>query len=180
MKYPQLQFLDDWTDKWVLVGSRVTCVPPPVGTDQDVLVLIPSLKEYVDFTDYLDLGGWEAESEKYDLDGNFESFRKELDCDEFNLITTSSNTFFERFLKATWECKKANAQTKQERIAIFEPIMKPPKPIGGSFKELSSWVSSFGLAGAKLEGSATNSTIAAHAGPLYYDDVLPLTGTSQW
>ena len=26
--------------KWELVGSRVTCNPPPVDTDQDVLVYV--------------------------------------------------------------------------------------------------------------------------------------------
>lgn len=104
------------------VGSRVTCLPAPVDTDQDYLCL-PHPKTSVEaLIDLLVVEGWECEGE-YGESGGFSSIRK----DEDNLIISHSEEHFTNFMRATFYCKEKNVLDKQERIRIFNLIMKPKK-----------------------------------------------------
>lgn len=126
--------IEDFCVACVPVGSRVTCNPPPMNTDQDVLCLLADVDALVDFEERLIKFEWEEESEKYGtLSSNFYSWRKDVPMSsdpipelvEYNLILTYKEEWFDKFLRATVACKKANAMTKKERVAIFDEIMGP-------------------------------------------------------
>lgn len=108
----------------VPVGSRVTCYPPPMDTDEDYLVLVrerlkavAALKELgfenptpSEFKEYEKL----AETSQW----SFSSLR----LGDVNYIVTDSAFFFERFLTASHVAKSLNLPTKADRIMVFEAI----------------------------------------------------------
>src|SRR6478752_3255819 len=102
-----IKFLKDYCEWYVLVGSRVTCNPPPTDTDQDVLVYTPDV---VPLYQHLKGSGWEVDK-GYDMP-QFDSWRK----DDYNIISTNIQSWAIKFLKATKECKKNNVLDKAERI----------------------------------------------------------------
>lgn len=109
----------------VPVGSRVTCLPPPEGTDQDWLVLVDSLK-FNDFCNALHDAGWGLDgSEIPDIenrippDMRFKSFSKGED----NLICTISPEFYRRFTAATHVAKVLNLLKKEDRILLFQAVL---------------------------------------------------------
>lgn len=114
--------IDEWAVAVVPVGSRVTCNPPPVGTDQDLLVLIDEGEDILSgFEQKLSDWDWEYESEKYaDTATEFDSWRKTVDGTEFNIILTQDSKWFDTFLDATFSCKEKNLLTKEGRIEEFE------------------------------------------------------------
>lgn len=123
--------IEDFCRACVPVGSRVTCDPAPTDTDQDVLCLLEDDEAFMSFENWLEKRGWTLEGEKYGtLSSEFSSWRKTI-CEpvetEYNLILTDKEEWFDKFLKATLECKKANAMTKKERVAIFDSIMGTKK-----------------------------------------------------
>lgn len=105
---------------WCLVGSRVTCSPPPMDTDQDILVLglwnkdlgEPSLSDVLVDDDW-ELGGSEV------IGNMFTSFKKDIGDTEYNIILTYNPQWAEVFLDATKDCKKNNYLLKHERTACF-------------------------------------------------------------
>jgi hypothetical protein len=109
----------------IAVGSRVTCYPPPTGTDQDWLVLVkPEL--YDAFCMQLQADGWEVGGSRipYDADTrpdeqHFNSFTNGED----NLITTASDAFHRRFLAASGVAKKLNLLSKSDRIMVFQAVL---------------------------------------------------------
>lgn len=109
----------------IAVGSRVTCDPPPEGTDQDWLVLVKP-EAYDAFCDQLQHDGWEVGGSRipYDHDTreaeqHFNSFTKSED----NLITTASEVFHRRFLAASGVAKKLNLLDKGQRIMLFQAVL---------------------------------------------------------
>lgn len=117
-----LKFLKDYCEWYVLVGSRVTCNPPPTDTDQDVLVYTHDENT---LTSHLLANGWTKDKD-YDLPA-FISYKKE----DYNIIATPIQKWAIKFLKATKECKKNNVMDKAERIKVFDKYMKKasmPKP----------------------------------------------------
>lgn len=113
-------------DKWELVGSRVTCNPPPVGTDQDVLVYV-GVERADSFVFGMEAIGFEVElGEGYAADAlnpgqssRFQSYR----LDDTNLIVTVDEKFYNRFSTATAMAKRANLLQKEERIALFQAVL---------------------------------------------------------
>lgn len=106
-----------------LVGSRVTCNPPPEGTDLDVLCHVDAHKAAA-LESALQALGWEAEgSDAYPdalSDGaGFVSFRK----DDVNLIVTSDDTFYRRFVAASSVAKRLNLLNKEDRVALFQAVL---------------------------------------------------------
>ena len=104
-------------------GSRVTCDPPPVNTDQDYLVLVPPGED--DVTSAVGILGdykflWES-SEHYQTEAadGFMSWRK----DYVNMIVTSNPEFAWKHRAATALCKRLNLQTKADRIALFQAVL---------------------------------------------------------
>lgn len=108
-----------------LVGSRITCFPPPTNTDQDVLIL----SHYKRLTALLKKDGWipggSAPTSARPVGGSevFESYRK----DDINLIITPSESFYRKFMHATELSTRFNLQNKSDRIALFQAILYGPQ-----------------------------------------------------
>lgn len=98
------------------VGSRVTCNPPPVGTDDDTLVYTNSS----DFEDGLRRDGWTCDtSDAYANIGVFTSYKKGGD----NYIVTRDTSFRDKFLLATRVATKLNLMRKEDRVALFQALL---------------------------------------------------------
>ncbi|MNP41243.1 hypothetical protein D3C76_1349340 [compost metagenome] len=130
---PEVQDLLRYATKHELVGSRVTCNPPPVDTDQDVLVYIDG-ENADDFIWRMKEAGFNVElGEGYAEDAlnsgehdRFQSYR----LGDTNLIVTVDERFYTRFSTATAMAKRANLMEKAERIALFQAVLygNVPKP----------------------------------------------------
>ncbi len=126
-----IQDLLRYGNRHELVGSRVTCNPPPVDTDQDVLVFVDS--ENADyFVSRMKNAGFNVElGEGYAEDAlnsgeedRFQSYR----LGDVNLIVTVDERFYTRFSAATAMAKRANLMQKEERIALFQAVLYGNNP----------------------------------------------------
>lgn len=103
-------------------GSRVTCNPAPLDTDEDFLVEI--LRNERDVSQVVNALGalrfhWEG-GEHYQMAADtFMSFRR----GNINLIVTANKLFADRHRTATWLCKRLNLLNKQDRIALFQAVL---------------------------------------------------------
>ena len=123
-----------YANRHELVGSRVTCNPPPADMDQDVLVYVDS--ENADyFVSKMKQAGFSVElGEGYAEDAlnggqsdRFQSYRQ----GDVNLIVTIDQLFYQRFAYATEIAKRANLMLKDERVELFQAILygnMPPSP----------------------------------------------------
>jgi hypothetical protein len=109
----------------VPVGSRVTCSPPPMDTDEDFLLLVEDINEAVmKLKDIgFDTGMTKEQEDEYASlhrisGGRFKSLR----FGDLNYIVTQSAFFFDRFLTATHICKTLNVMDKKQRILIFSGV----------------------------------------------------------
>lgn len=105
--------------KWEPVGSRVTCDPPPAGSDEDWLVFVSDRRAFVDVATmigYSQNGGSMGPPED---DGMFTSIRH---GDE-NLIVTDDAEFAEKFLLATKIAKRLNLLRKADRVCLFQGVL---------------------------------------------------------
>jgi len=115
-----------------LVGSRITCNPAPVGTDQDVLLLVPTTKfdeVYVWATGIgFKLDG--SEIEDYLQIAPTDTFQS-LSDGEYNIIVTEDEGFFRKFMAATGVAKKLNLLDKADRVLLFQAVLyaNGPEPI---------------------------------------------------
>jgi hypothetical protein len=107
------------------VGSRVTCVPAPINTDADFLIL-PKDGRFMSVVGTILNAGFERGGSTIPDDGNrtdpsdrFVSFKK----DDLNLIVVNSRPFFERFLAATSVAKRLNILAKPDRIVLFQAVL---------------------------------------------------------
>lgn len=141
--------LDGKCIKYELVGSRVTCSPPPTDTDQDVLVLTNDQL----WTEQLGVGLAASGFERDGSDcGNqvdylagtklsFQSFK----LDDLNLIVTFDPEFYRRFMAATGVAALLNLMSKGDRIMLFQAVLYandprqlyPPSPVNYSWSEKS-------------------------------------------
>ena len=109
----------------VPVGSRVTCSPPPMDTDEDFLLLVKDLDESVKKLKEIgfDTGMTkEQEAEYASLQRTSGGRFKSLRFGDVNYIVTQSAFFFDRFLTATHICKTLNVMDKKQRILIFSGV----------------------------------------------------------
>ena len=100
------------------VGSRVTCNPPPTDTDEDFLALVNNEAEA---WEYLEVMGFETGTDA-DYDGmasNFISFKRGTT----NIIVTSDEQWFDKFMAATHVAKRLNLLKKSDRIAVFQAVL---------------------------------------------------------
>lgn len=109
----------------VAVGSRVTCDPPPQGTDADYLVHVLDSQASALWAAVRD-DGWEFGGSITSDDLNlippqdrFQSYK----LDDLNLIITQSQSFAHRFLAATSIAKRLNLLDKADRIALFQAVL---------------------------------------------------------
>jgi hypothetical protein len=109
----------------VPVGSRVTCSPPPMDTDEDFLLLVEDLTEAVQKLKSIGFSTnmtdeQEEEYKKLSMvsGGRFKSLR----FGDVNYIVTQSAFFFDRFMTATHICKTLNVMDKKQRVLIFDGV----------------------------------------------------------
>lgn len=100
------------------VGSRVTCNPPPVDTDQDYLALVIG-DPYQAMTEAGFTQDGSPEFYTGSDKGGFRSWRR----GDVNIITTEDGVFYDKFMKATYLAKRLNLQNKADRIALFQVIL---------------------------------------------------------
>ena len=107
------------------VGSRVTCNPPPLDTDQDVLVHVHQTNMAI-VQSKLQAAGFVCEGSNpaelnasIDMQSVFFSFRK----GDMNYIITSDLEFYNRFSTATELARKWNLLEKADRIQLFQAVL---------------------------------------------------------
>lgn len=108
-------------------GSRITCDPPVLDTDEDWLVHLPqTAARPTDFiadvvvglaTDGFSLEGGEHYQQQ--VGGTFMSMRK----DGLNLIVTGNDEFVRKHHAATALCKRLNLPKKADRVALFQAVL---------------------------------------------------------
>ena len=101
------------------VGSRVTCSPPPLDTDEDWLCLARDLTQFVETSkqEGYTMGG----SGHTDEPMSFVSLKR--DVDRMNLIVTTCATFYDAFILATGLAQRFNLMNKSDRIALFQAVI---------------------------------------------------------
>jgi hypothetical protein len=116
------------------VGSRVTCSPAPVDTDEDWLILLtddridPEQPE--DETVFQEIAALgfvqDGDPQTYTgmKEGGFRSWRK----GNVNVVTTRDAVFFDRFMAATMLAKRFNLMDKKDRIALFQGVLYGVSP----------------------------------------------------
>lgn len=110
-----LQFLELISYKTIPTGSRHTCDPPVMDTDEDYAVLGND-----DTTNKLLLEGYRESQSKVEYDiKEFRCFRKE----DINVLVTWNSSFFTKFANATKLAKHLNLIAKSDRIALFQAIL---------------------------------------------------------
>jgi hypothetical protein len=127
----------EMVDRMQPVGSRVTCDPAPIDTDEDYLLLVDAVyeggklikdgfKRLDELEFYLHTHGWKmGGSLPTDMvtqippEARFCSWT----LDEINLIITCSPEFFRRHLAATALAKRLNLLVKADRIALFQAVL---------------------------------------------------------
>lgn len=115
----------------MLCGSRVTCVPAPTDTDQDVIVLVRDIdatacrkggRSYRRYADEVERpladAGFECGGSGAD-DDDFESWTK----GDINLILTADPDFYRRFVAATTVARHLNVLGKEDRKALFRAVL---------------------------------------------------------
>jgi len=107
------------------VGSRATCDPAPLDTDEDWLMLIRA-EDFGLLVDSLLAEGWEVggsliapDDSSLPAEERFSSFRR----DDQNLLITASEQFHRRFLAASAFAKRMNLLSKSDRIALFQTVL---------------------------------------------------------
>ena len=123
---PKIKELLRYANRHELVGSRVTCNPAPLDTDQDVLIYIDEVNAD-DFVFRMKNAGFNVElGEGYAEDAlnsgeddRFQSYR----LGDVNFIVTVDERFYVRFSAATAMAKRANLLEKAERIALFQAVL---------------------------------------------------------
>ena len=107
------------------VGSRVTCTPAPMDTDEDFLVLLPErgastvLGLLIDDGYVIDGSAITDGVNRRPLEEIFQSYSRR----HVNLIVTRNRTFFQRFMAATDIAKRFNIMQKTDRIALFQAVL---------------------------------------------------------
>lgn len=127
-------------DKIVAVGSRITCNPPAIGTDQDWLVLYSSVV-YQEFMQDMHDAGWSIGGSKIPLEDNILPTDQQFNSfvlGENNVIATASPIFFQRFLAATSIAKRLNLRAKADRIALFQAVLYAQADASQALQDLAS------------------------------------------
>lgn len=101
------------------VGSRVTCNPPPMDTDRDILCLV---KNCVLAGEACERLGFVTSSSLLDQESRAMQFVS-VKRDELNLIITDSVEFYQKFLAASSVAKRLNLLEKKDRIALFQAVL---------------------------------------------------------
>ena len=105
-------------------GSRITCKPPVLDTDEDWMVL-------VDITNILNVGA-QLLSKGFELGGSVCINADTLESPQqfwsytrgdLNILITSCPDFYHRFWIATQAATKLNLLDKTDRVTLFQAIL---------------------------------------------------------
>lgn len=108
------KLLDKVCVYWHPTGSRFTCDPPVMDTDEDYVCLMTD-------EDVLFDSGFictTQEDATYEL-SDFSTWR----YGRFNLVVTGSLSFYEKFVDATKQAKEQNLLNKADRIQLFQKVL---------------------------------------------------------
>ena len=109
------------------VGSRVSCNPPPMDTDEDLLILTDKMYKLVEDCKAQGFAGGEVYfKEDGSAASDFISIRK----GNINLIVTEDKQWYDKFLLATHICKTLNVMDKKNRVMVFQAILYSIKKEG--------------------------------------------------
>lgn len=100
------------------VGSRITCSPPPINTDIDHLAWV---KDSLEAEQLLSSKGFITTTD-HDYQGitsDFVSYKN----GNVNVLTTSSEVFYRKFMAATHVAKRLNLMEKSDRICLFQAVL---------------------------------------------------------
>lgn len=111
----------------VAVGSRITCDPPVLDTDEDFLVMLPWDSDRTShLMTLLKDDGWSLdgsfisdENNRTEPEHRFISYSRR----KVNLIMSRSPIFIGRFLAASSVAKRLNLREKADRIALFQAVL---------------------------------------------------------
>ncbi len=103
---------------WAMTGSRAICVPTPLDTDEDYIVLVQRDRS---LSWLADIGFVESINEGYD-----ESWMSAWRLDYFNVVITDDPCFFDRFSAATLLAGQRNILGKEDRLMLFKSIIYAP------------------------------------------------------
>ena len=100
------------------VGSRETCDPPPVGTDEDWLILLSprphrNVRQHAEA--WFSARGWAVGGSQ---DEGASSRFVSLTSGDLNVLLTVDVEFFAGFMIGTSICKRLNLLDKADRIAV--------------------------------------------------------------
>lgn len=116
--FPFEPTIAQFISRFARVGSRVTCNPPVMDTDEDILVLLPDMDALYAAGKILRNSGWELGGSG-DCEDAFESWTK----GEMNLILTAQAEFYGKFWCATTVCMRLNLMDKNDRKAVFRAVL---------------------------------------------------------
>lgn len=108
------------------VGSRVTCNPPVLDTDEDWLLLLKPDTMGTVLECLCDELGWDFDGSEVIPSQNYipENDRfQSVSREGLNLILTESPVFYKRFLAATSIAKSLNLLDKTDRINLFQAVL---------------------------------------------------------
>lgn len=104
------------------VGSRVTCNPPVLGTDEDFLVLLP-INNVIRMERLLNEQGWLVGGSVFVGDTTIMEGFKSYKLGDLNIIVTASQEWHDKFMLATHVATKLNLLSKADRIDLFVAIL---------------------------------------------------------
>lgn len=126
--------IDTLVQRCALVGSRVTCEPPVMDTDRDILALV---LDFGSCAEALHKQGWNLGGSG-ESDDQFESWT----LGELNLILTDDEDFYDRFIAATTVCARLNLLDKEDRKSVFRAVLYSENADGvnGTVAARSGWI----------------------------------------
>lgn len=110
-------------------GSRYICNPPVTNTDDDYVLFVEDIKAaYLELLDTnWTIGGANNASYTVEDVDNWFSAKKHINGEVVNYIVVSDQDQFSKWVTATELAKKLNLLKKEDRIALFEVVVKGEK-----------------------------------------------------
>lgn len=110
-------------------GSRYICNPPVTNTDDDYVLFVEDIKAaYLELLDTnWTIGGANNASYAVEDVGEWFSAKKHINGEVVNYIVVGNQETFSKWVTATELCKKLNLLKKEDRIALFEVVVKGEK-----------------------------------------------------
>lgn len=124
----------------LLTGSKVICDPPVTDTDEDYLVLVPEERRAT-IEDLLENDGY-LEGGSGHTDSDFWSYKNYETNPVINILLTTKQEYFDKFSRATSLAKALNLIDKEDRITLFEAVVRdvwPGDEKPKEFKQKSMW-----------------------------------------